>query len=52
MGAPTVARADCLTEAIESCNAEFSSLSDRLTGIRGWCYIIRWSWCAVFDPVP
>lgn len=49
-GTPAVARADCLNEAIDSCNAEFSSLSDKLAGIRGWCYMIRWGWCAAFDP--
>jgi hypothetical protein len=48
-GTPRIARADCLTEAIASCNADFPALSDRLAGIRGWCYMIRWGMCEVFD---
>lgn len=39
----------CLSEAIESCNADFAGESDRMAAIRGWCYMIRWSWCEVFD---
>jgi len=39
----------CVNEAIASCNEDFPSASDRLVGIRGWCYMIRWYWCEVFD---
>jgi hypothetical protein len=48
-GTPTTARANCLWEAISSCNADFGSVSDRLAGIRGWCYMIRWGMCSAFD---
>lgn len=49
-GLPSTARADCLNEAIESCNADFSAASEKLLGARGWCYMIRWAWCEAFDP--
>ena len=51
--APTPADATvaegCLSEAIASCNEDFPGDSDRLLAIRGWCYMIRWGWCEVFD---
>lgn len=50
--APTPADAlieDCLNEAINSCSADFPGDADRAVGIRGWCYLIRWSWCEAFD---
>jgi hypothetical protein len=48
-GAPSRAWAGCVEEAIESCQEEFSSTSDKLVGILGWCYIIRTAWCELFD---
>lgn len=48
-GAPSRAWAGCVEEAIESCQKEFSSTSDKLVGILGWCYIIRTAWCELFD---
>jgi hypothetical protein len=47
---PEPARADCLNESIASCNADFPGAGERVIGIRGWCYMIRLSWCALFDP--
>lgn len=46
---PAIARASCLTDSIGSCNADFPSSSDRLAGIRGWCYMIRWGMCRALD---
>jgi len=41
--------ANCLNGSIESCNSDFSGSGEKLVGIRGWCYIIRWGWCSWFD---
>ena len=45
-GMPTTARADCLSEAVGSCNADFSGGGWIMAGIRGWCYVIRAGICA------
>jgi hypothetical protein len=47
--APEPVRADCLNEQIASCNADFGATSEKLAGIRGWCYMIRIGWCALID---
>jgi hypothetical protein len=39
----------CLNGSISSCDADFAGSSEKLAGIRGWCYMIRWGWCAWFD---
>lgn len=41
----------CVNETIASCNSDFSGSTERLIGLRGWCYIIRWYWCGVIDPI-
>lgn len=41
--------AGCLEESIDSCNADFSGDDYFMVSIRGWCYIIRSSICAVAD---
>ncbi len=47
--APDPVRADCLSENIASCNADFGGTTEKIIGIRGWCYMIRTGWCALFD---
>lgn len=46
---PGDARASCLTEAIQSCNADFPASDWRLVAIRGWCYMIRGGICKALD---
>jgi hypothetical protein len=46
---PGVARADCLTEAIQSCNADFPPNDWRMVSIRGWCYMYRLGACKIAD---
>lgn len=46
---PGRARADCLASAIKSCDADFPGGDPKTVSIRGWCYMIRWSWCNAFD---
>ena len=46
LGSPRTARADCLIEAVESCDDHFGGNSTYFTvAIRGWCYIIRSGLC-------
>ena len=48
LGSPRTARADCLIDAVESCNDDFGGNSNYYTvAIRGWCYIIRSGLCGV-----
>lgn len=48
LGTPRAARADCLIDAVESCNDDFGGSSNYYTvAIRGWCYIIRSGMCGV-----
>jgi len=35
----------CLDNVIADCNEDFSTDSEYLIAIRGWCYIIRGSFC-------
>jgi hypothetical protein len=47
LGSPRRARADCLLEAVSSCNADFGGNSNYFTvAIRGWCFMIRDGICA------
>ena len=39
----------CISDAIATCNNDFGGSTERLVGIRGWCYLIRWGWCSAFD---
>lgn len=42
----TPARADCLTDSVESCNEDFGGSDNYYTiAIRGWCYLIRIGLC-------
>jgi hypothetical protein len=36
---------NCLGSAIDSCDSDFSGSTEKLIGIRGWCYAIRWGMC-------
>ena len=48
LGSPRQARADCLIDAVESCNQDFGGNSNYYTiSIRGWCYLIRSGMCGV-----
>lgn len=48
IGSPRTARADCLIEAVSSCNDDFGGSSNYYTvAIRGWCYMIRAGICGV-----
>ncbi len=47
--APAPAHADCLKDAIASCDKDFPPSSKELIAIRGWCYIIRGGMCALTD---
>jgi hypothetical protein len=49
LGAPRESRADCITEAVESCNGDFPPTAKELVAIRGWCYLIRAGMCAAWD---
>jgi hypothetical protein len=47
LGSPRPAHADCLIEAVDSCNADFGGAGNYYTvAIRGWCYMIRSGICA------
>jgi hypothetical protein len=35
----------CLNDSIDSCNSDFGGGAERAIAIRGWCYLIRWTWC-------
>ena len=46
LSSPRAARADCLIEAVESCNGDFGGSTNYYTiAIRGWCYMIRAGIC-------
>lgn len=48
LGSPRTARADCLIDAVESCDNDFGGNSNYYAvAIRGWCYIIRSGLCGV-----
>jgi hypothetical protein len=48
LGTPRTSRADCLIDAVESCNGDFGGNSNYYTiAIRGWCYMIRAGICSV-----
>ena len=48
LASPRAARADCLREAVDSCNDDFGGNSNYYTiSIRGWCYMIRAGICGV-----
>jgi hypothetical protein len=36
---------NCMDSVIYSCDDDFSTTSEYLTAIRGWCYLIRGAWC-------
>lgn len=40
----------CVTEAIDSCDKDFSGRDPYSTAIRGWCYVIRSGICYAIDP--
>jgi hypothetical protein len=42
---PADAAGSCLDSAIASCDEDFPPNSEYLVSIRGWCYIIRGSFC-------
>jgi hypothetical protein len=44
-----LAEESCVSEAVASCDEDFSGSTEKLIGIRGWCYMIRWYMCLVFD---
>jgi hypothetical protein len=49
-GAPRRAAADCVIDAVESCDRDFGGNSNYYTiAIRGWCYIIRTGLCKAID---
>lgn len=41
--------AQCLREAIESCDRDFPGGDKFTAAIRGWCYMIRYAMCMVLD---
>ena len=46
LGTPRTSRADCLIDAVASCNGDFGGNANYYaTAIRGWCYIIRAGIC-------
>ena len=50
LSTPRAARAECLSEAVESCDKDFGGANNKeLVAIRGWCYLIRAGICAVGD---
>lgn len=50
LGTARPAHADCLSEAVASCDADFGGNSNYFTvSIRGWCYMIRTGMCAALD---
>lgn len=44
-GSPRAARADCLIDAVNSCNEDIGNNQKELIAIRGWCYLIRAGLC-------
>jgi hypothetical protein len=50
LGAPRTARADCVIDAVQSCDSDFGGNSNYYTvAIRGWCYIVRTGMCKALD---
>lgn len=50
LGSPRTARADCVIEAVESCDNDFGGSSNYYTiAIRGWCYIVRTGMCKALE---
>lgn len=50
LGSPRSARADCVIEAVESCDRDFGGSNNYYTiAIRGWCYIARTGLCKALD---
>ena len=50
LAAPRMARAECLSESVESCDRDFGGANNKeLIAVRGWCYLIRSGICAAFD---
>ena len=50
LSTPRAARAECLSEAVESCDKDFGGANNKeLIAVRGWCYLIRAGICAAFD---
>lgn len=46
VGTPRTSRADCLIDAVASCDDDFGGNSNYYTiAIRGWCYLIRAGLC-------
>jgi hypothetical protein len=39
----------CLSEAVSSCDSEFGGGAEKTIAVRGWCYLIWWTWCYAFD---
>ena len=48
LGTPRQARADCLIDAVASCDEDFGTANSNYytISIRGWCYLIRAGLCA------
>ncbi len=48
LGSPRVARADCLIDAVATCDDDFAGSNGNYftVAIRGWCYIIRAGICS------
>lgn len=42
--------AECMAEAIESCDKDFDGNEVYVVAARGYCYMIRTGLCYVFDP--
>ncbi|HEX2780716.1 MAG TPA: hypothetical protein VHM30_14540 [Gemmatimonadaceae bacterium] len=50
LGSARPAQADCLSEAVSSCNDDFGGANNYYTiAIRGWCYMIRGAMCSAMD---
>ena len=50
LGSPRAARADCVIDAVESCDRDFGGSSNYYTvAIRGWCYIVRTGMCKALE---
>jgi hypothetical protein len=50
LATPQMARADCLIEAVSSCDKDFGGANNKeLIAVRGWCYLIRAGICSAFD---
>lgn len=50
LGSPRTARADCVIDAVESCDRDFGGSSNYYTvAIRGWCYIVRTGMCKALE---